>query len=65
MTVRIGLLGILTIAFVTLKLVGAINWSWLWVLSPIWLPAAIFVAALLITLIGLAAYAIFAIWRES
>lgn len=24
--------------FVTLKLTGVITWSWLWVLSPIWIP---------------------------
>lgn len=28
---------LLTIAFVVLKLCGVITWSWLWVLSPIWL----------------------------
>jgi hypothetical protein len=34
----IGFLGLLTILFVVLKLTGAINWSWLWVLSPLWIP---------------------------
>lgn len=33
----IGFTGILTIAFIVLKLCGAINWSWLWVLSPMWI----------------------------
>lgn len=28
---------LLTIAFVVLKLTHAINWSWWWVLSPIWI----------------------------
>ena len=32
----IGFLGLLSIAFIILKLTGYINWSWLWVLSPIW-----------------------------
>ena len=27
----------LTLLFVTLKLNGVINWSWLWVLSPLWI----------------------------
>ncbi|MCH7604967.1 hypothetical protein IID24_03195 [Patescibacteria group bacterium] len=45
---NIGLAGILLIIFITLKLVGVIAWSWWWVLSPIWLPAAIFVAFLLV-----------------
>lgn len=31
---------LLGIAFVILKLCGVINWSWLWVLSPFWIPAA-------------------------
>lgn len=37
----IGFLGLLTIVFIVLKLVGVINWSWIWVLSPIWIPIAI------------------------
>ena len=24
--------------FITLKLLNIITWSWLWVLSPLWLP---------------------------
>ena len=28
---------ILTIIFVALKVLGLIQWSWLWVLSPIWI----------------------------
>lgn len=34
----IGFCGLLTLVFIVLKLVGVINWSWLWVLSPIWIP---------------------------
>lgn len=30
-----GLCGVLTVVFVVLKLVGTINWSWFWVLSPL------------------------------
>jgi energy-coupling factor transporter transmembrane protein EcfT len=29
----IAALGLL---FIALKLVGAINWSWIWVLAPLW-----------------------------
>ncbi len=36
-----GLMSTLTLIFVVLKLAGLVNWSWLWVLSPTWLPAAI------------------------
>ena len=38
----IGFFGMLTILFIGLKLGGVINWSWIWVLSPIWIPVAIF-----------------------
>ena len=37
----IGFLGLLTIVFIVMKLTGFITWSWLWVLSPIWLPIAV------------------------
>lgn len=30
----IGFIGLLQIVFITLKLLGKITWSWLWVLSP-------------------------------
>lgn len=33
----VGFVGLLTIAFVVLKLTGHIDWSWGWVLSPIWI----------------------------
>ena len=37
----IGFAGVLTIVFVILKLVGVINWPWIWVLSPIWISIGI------------------------
>lgn len=37
----IGFVGLLTIVFITLKLLGIISWSWWWVLSPIWISAAV------------------------
>ena len=39
----LGLCGVLTIVFVVLKLVGVINWSWIWVLSPIWIDIVLVV----------------------
>lgn len=36
----IGFIGLLTIVFITLKLLSIITWSWLWVLAPIWIPIA-------------------------
>lgn len=40
----IGIFGLLTVAFVVLKLTGYIAWSWWWVLSPLWLPSLILLA---------------------
>ena len=33
-----GPIGLLGVAFVVLKLTGVINWAWLWVLAPFWIP---------------------------
>ena len=38
----IGFTGLLTIAFIVLKLTGYIKWSWIWGLSPLWISAIIF-----------------------
>lgn len=43
----IGFCGVLTIVFIVLKLLGKITWSWIWVLSPLWLPI-IFVIAIFV-----------------
>lgn len=43
----VGFAGLLTIAFIVLKLTGVITWSWLWVLSPIWISFALFIVILL------------------
>jgi hypothetical protein len=47
-SVNFPLFGILGLIFITLKLTGHIAWSWLWVLSPFWIPLGL---ALLIFLI--------------
>lgn len=44
----IGFCGLLTIVFIVLKLVGVIKWSWLWVLSPLWILALIIIVLLVI-----------------
>ena len=41
-------IGDLTIALIVLKLLGCISWSWIWVLSPIWLTTVIIVAVAII-----------------
>ena len=47
----VGFTGLLTIVFVALKLIGVINWSWWWVLSPLWIGAAIAIVVAAIILI--------------
>ncbi len=36
----IGFCGCLFLIFLTLKLVGVIDWSWWWVFAPFWVPVA-------------------------
>jgi len=40
----LGVMGVLTIVFIVLKLVGTITWSWWWVLSPLWLPITVVIS---------------------
>ncbi len=47
----IGFSGLLTIAFVVLKLTNQIDWNWWWVLSPIWIPLALIVFIVLIIIL--------------
>lgn len=46
-----GIVGTLTLIFIVLKLTGAINWSWGWVFSPVWITLLISIA--MITYIAL------------
>ena len=47
----IGFFGLLTLLFIGLKLCGVIAWSWLWVLAPLWIPAAVAVVICVIVLL--------------
>ncbi len=47
----IGFTGLLTIIFIVLKLTNYIDWSWWWVLSPLWISAAFCGVILLILFI--------------
>jgi hypothetical protein len=44
--VKVGFSGLLALLFIGLKLGGVIAWSWLWVLSPIWIPIVLVLAFL-------------------
>ena len=47
----IGFCGLLTIVFIVLKLLGKITWSWLWVLSPLWIGWGVCLAIFLLVVI--------------
>ena len=49
----IGFVGLLQLVFITLKLLGVISWSWLWVLSPTW------ISIMIVAIIILVVYVIF------
>jgi len=49
--VSLGFLEFLTLIFITLKLTGYIDWSWWWVLSPLWAQLVVFVIALITVLL--------------
>lgn len=42
---------LLSITFIVLKLCNIINWSWWWVLSPLWVPIALVLAIFLVVFI--------------
>ena len=43
-------LPLVTLILVILKLTGVINWSWVWVTSPIWIPIALVLFILFVAL---------------
>lgn len=47
----IGFTGLLQVAFIVLKLIGIINWSWIWVLSPTWISIILVVLVIMVVII--------------
>lgn len=43
-----GFSSLLTLVFIVLKLIGVINWSWWWVLAPLWIPVGIVLVLVII-----------------
>ena len=50
-TVGLGFADALMLLFIALKLTGHITWSWIWVLSPIWISISILALVFLIILL--------------
>ena len=48
----IGFVGLLTIVFVVLKLCGVIDWSWWWVLSPLWISLSLLLFFVCLGILG-------------
>lgn len=44
----ISFLDLLLLLFIALKLIGIIEWSWWWVLSPVWVTLGFLFAALIL-----------------
>lgn len=40
----IGFVSLLAVLFIGLKLTNYIDWSWFWILAPIWIPLTILAA---------------------
>ena len=40
---------LLAITFIILKLTGVIDWSWVWVLCPLWIGAGVIVVVMIIS----------------
>lgn len=51
-SVNIGFMGFLTLIFISLKLTGRIDWSWIFVTAPLWIDIAFVIAIYLITVIA-------------
>lgn len=49
--INIGFSAPLTLLFIGLKLANIINWSWWWVLSPIWISFSIFLIFLILAVL--------------
>ena len=41
----IGVVGLLGVAFIVLKLLGKITWSWWWVTAPFWIMPVVAIGA--------------------
>lgn len=49
----IGILDVLQIVFIVLKLCKVINWSWWWVLCPLWIAILIAIVLIVVKVIVL------------
>ena len=55
MQLKIGLATLLTVVFSILKLCKAIDWPWIWVISPIWISLALWLAIMVCVVVAIIA----------
>lgn len=46
---KISYFDIILVVLIILKLTGTIDWSWWWVLSPLWVLAGLFILVAILT----------------
>lgn len=52
--IKVGFFGLLGIVFITLKLMGIIEWAWVFVIAPLWCPPVL--AGIGVLVLALIAY---------
>jgi len=55
----IGFSGLLTVAFIVLKLTHYIDWPWIWVLSPLWIGVLLILSFIFVVFIVLGIVSVF------
>ena len=55
MQLKIGFAGLMTVAFIVLKLCKVIDWPWIWVVSPIWIALALWLTIVVCVVVALIA----------
>ena len=59
-----AIMGLVTIFLIILKLDFTVKISWLWVLSPLWLPIIIFILSFLVTILIVTVQTLIEVKRE-
>ena len=49
----ISFFGLLQITFIVLKLIDKIDWSWWWVLAPMWISSLFVIVAIVLVIVAL------------
>ena len=49
----ISFVGLLQITFIVLKLIDKIDWSWWWVLAPMWISSLFVIVAIVLVIVAL------------